>query len=673
MASSDLKGIPVSPLTGVLDARSSPDEMPANSLRLRKNFQTIAQGKLRRGTGWTKLLSISNYNNSDFHDQLVIFTPGGIRQPITMQFEAESTRGVRTLFVATQGKIAQLNEFSGNYRILGSGFGGDQSTKASAPRFHCAQVGDFLAFTNDFERPMYHRLENNGVDTFEPLLNFDDFELIGLSRAGICWAWHDCLFFADVEMDSQRFGYRLLWSNFRDPTSFDPAKLDSITGSQDLFTHERILGGRPLGNSFLIYTTHGIWEMVVVGGDQSFSFRRVYNGEDNQGVGVLKYPNTLVNLGTVHSYMAEDGIYNFSLFAPPSRLEWLHRASSLIYDSIDPNLCSVNVSNYSRNELLISVARIGASNDCPDITLRANILYQTADIVDHGFTSFCNYRSYSVPTIRDFILQNEICDAAGLIAAGYPWTNEGLPRPIPASSAAFMPKSFYTSIAQVIDGIITTEDWNQAMAATDSLCALLGNERLDDICRKCPGNILLVACSSSDWCLKELGDSVFYRERCVNPTAIGTTDSNGYTTAVGSYLLDGYDSILAFAPMFSTRQSGDPIIQCDQVRLDCIPIVQSPPSSIGLRIGISATPSDSNVDTSQIVWNQHSQQLLASRTKKTPAEHLIANTIPVDFLAWVFYRVGRVLYVELKISGTGGDATFSAVRADVKLKETNNY
>ena len=673
---SELKGVPVSPLTGVLDARSSPDLMPPGSLRMRKNFQTPAQGTLRRGTGWTKLLSSTPYNNRDFHDQLLNFG-AGIRQPITMQYEAESTRGTRSLFIGTQGRIAQLNEYGGNYRLLGSGFGGTQKTSASAPRFHCAQVGDYLIFTNDFEAPMYHLLEQNGIDVVEPLVGMDDLELIGVSRAGIVWAWHNCLFFADVEMDGERFAYRVLWSDYNNPTSFDPAKTESITGKKDLFTHERILGGRPLGKSFLIYTTHGIWEMVVEGGAESFRFRRAYDGEDNKGVGILKYPNTLVSLGNQHAYGAEDGHYTFNPYSgKPERVEWLHRATSLIYDEIDQELCSVHVSNYSKNELLISVARRGAPFDCPDITLRVNTAYQVVDVIDHGFTSFCNYRSYNVPTIRDFIVQNGICTVAGLIAAGYPWVNEGLPSPLPSSTAPFAPTHFYTDVPQTIDvdggaGDVDTEDWNQPEAIETSLCALLGDLRLDDICRRCQGPTLLVGCSSTDWCLKQIGD-VFYRERCTNPTATGTTNENGYTSPQGVYVLDGYDSLLMFAPMYA-RQAGDPAIQCDQVRLDFLDVPASPPSGIRLRIGISSEIADPNTDTSRIVFFQHSLKQLRKQTNKTPAQHLRLNTVPVDFISWVFYRVGRVIYVELKITGTGGDATFSAARADVKLVETDKY
>jgi len=201
--------------------------MASGTLRFRQNFQCLDQNKLRRGCGWKKLLSNTSYNNEDFHDQLLSLSNDedftSIRQPITLLFEAESTRKVRNLIAAKQGAIAKLNEYSGNWRILGTGYGGEQTTSAAAPRFHCAQVGDFLAFTNDFESPMYHRLEDVSVAGSPLIQPFPDLATIGLSRAGVVWAWRNCLFFADVEMDGKRFAYRLIWSDFDNPTAFDPA------------------------------------------------------------------------------------------------------------------------------------------------------------------------------------------------------------------------------------------------------------------------------------------------------------------------------------------------------------------------------------------------------------------------------------------------------------------
>ena len=1127
----ELKGIPVSPLTGVLDARSNPDALPQGSVRYRQNYQTVAQNTLRRGSGWTKLFSTTPYNNSDFHDQLLALS-GAMRQPVTLLFEANSTRGVRSLFAATQATIAQLNQNDGNWRIIGSGYGGDPVATGTARRFKCAQVGDYIAFTNDFERPVYHVLEQSPADGGALLNRFTDFDLIGLTRAKVVWAWHNCLFFADVEMDGDRIAYRLLWSNFKDPTSFDPAKLDSITGSKDLFDNEQILGGLPgLGNTFIIFTTQGMWEMSVTGNESSFGFRRIYNGEENKGVAVLKYPNTLVAVTNGQIYAAEDGIYLFNQYSgQPKRIEWLHRSTSLLYDTLDKSACDSHVAAMVNDEMLISVARIGAPNQLPDITLRVNMSYDVADIIDHGFSAFCGYRSYDVPTIRDFIIQNGICTLEALQDAGYGYGNEGLPSPLPDSTAPFQPLSVYTLTPQVIgtgdalgsaktvvevsrssnvatakvvahgystsdrvqiegisdpsfnnpnatitvvdvdhitypnkgpdltttaaavpfvrklgapvqataivlvDGTVTVkmnahgfstgqkvrvsprfggnpsvftalvsitvadvdtftypsgakvtdtqygmadivnaipahtpydwttggtphydnaqglvsgliyfyvpglnelklhlvgpntdlsstssftydgggidligvdnstfkfnyiynsatsappaagalrfnnatipsathlyvqrqdndgfdnsqklrnvqvndilrvqkhgdptifhtikvtnigkhnayydftftyvtgagtlvdtdpvdfssiptsetgklitasistglkvlvstvgpvltptlvsrndpdnvdvvtmtltahglltndliwvggisdtgfnafstpvvrivnlahptfsvtdanhftyvregnltdsksvsaptarkltntntsvEDWTRTNADSDSLCALLGNERLDDICRTCSGATLFVSASTQDLCLKQMG-GVFYRERCANPTATGTTNDDGYTSSAGSYILDGYDSILRFAPMFTTAP-GQPYVQLSEFKMFYQDVGQQPPSTIGLRVGVSGQPKDPNITGCGMIWYQHSQKPITCLSNKTEAQHKATNTQPNQYAKWNLWREGRYLAIETTISGTNGDVTFTSVVADVTVKEAEN-
>lgn len=679
----DVRGVPLAPLTGVLDLRSNPDLMQSGSLRLRQNLQTVGENKLIRGRGWQKLLSSAQYNNEDYHDQLLALSNGAIRQPVTLLSEAESTGGVRWLFAATQSRILRLNQYSGNWRILGDGYGGNPSTSAQAPRFQCGQQGDYLVFTNDFDAPMYHQLEYVSLEGEPNLQEFADAETIGLTKAALVWTWHNVVFFADVEVDSQRRANMILWGDYDNPTSLDPGKAASIAGNKVLDSNERILAGRALGNSFLIYTTRAIWEMVVVGGEKSFDFVKRYAGDKNENTALLKYPNTLVALPDAHIYMAEDGVYAFSpYYGKPERLEWLHRSTPYLYDNIDSVSCNVHVATYAQNELLISTASLGATDQCPDRTLRVNMQYRVPDIVDFGFTAFCQYRPQSVPTVRDFILANDICSAEEL-NADYPYDREGMPRPGATITAPFTPSSIWTSDPKTI-GDVVTEDW-EALAGEFSLCAILGDTGFDEWCHRCESKAILVGASSQDWCLKQLGE-VLYRERCANPTAVGDL-SGGYSSggsggssgsgvlyysAIGSYILDPYDSIICFAPMF-VPGAGSPMVQMGSVRLNAVPVVEAEPRSIGLRAGISADPQDSNNALAPIVWYQHRLYELKAITKLTPAQHLAAKTIPTDFIEWPLYRLGRVLYVELKIAGTNGDVTLSGIQAEVRPVEANNY
>lgn len=656
----------MSPLTGVLDTRSAPDQMPANGLRFRQNLQTVGQGKLRRGSGWRKFLSKASYNNSDFHDQLLLYS--ATRQPLTMLFGATSTRQINKFIIGSQTKLALLDEFAGNYRIIGTGYGGTPSTSASAPRFKCDQLGDTIVLTNDFDRPKYYVLEAAADNVGALVHEIPDLALIGLTRAACVWQWRNVMFLADVEMDYTRFSNRILWSQFDQPLQWDPADVQSIAGSKDLHRHERILAGAPSGNGFLIYTTHGIWEMVAVGGDQSFAFRRVYNGEDNEEMGTLFYPNTLVSRKETHMYLGSDGVYEYNQFSPsPQRVEWIHRSSNLLFDDIDSDACTVHIGASHGDEILFFVAKTSDANDCPSVGLRLNMQYQTADRIDHGFTALAKHHSQPIPTIRDFIVQHGICTIAALRTAGYPYVNEGLPNPLPSADAAFTPVSIYTDTPQTI-GSVTVEDWTEPESDPDSLCALLAGATFDDFCKSCKGIPVLVGADSVDWCLKEFDPDVFYRERCANPTAVGTSSVDGYTSAVGSYVLDGITSIIRYTPMYAE----DSIIKLEEIRLDFMEH-EGTDSEIGLRVGISSQLRDPNFDGCGILWHQHTKKRIKCLSTVTAERHNIQNTMPTDFVAWIFLREGRRLYVEMRIDGTGGDAIFSKAVAKVSASQTENY
>lgn len=674
------RGIPLAPLTGPLDLRSSPDLLGPGALRMRQNFQTIAENRLRRGTGWTKFLSSATYNNEDYHDQLLALTAGGIRQPVTLLFESETTQKTRSLIVGKQGAIAQLDEWSGNYRILGSGYGGVLSTSAAARRFKAAQLGDYLIVTNDWDKPMYHVIEAPSIDS-EPLLQpIPDLDTIALTRAKVVWSWQHCVFFADVEMDGERFAYRILWSGFNDPLSFDPVrKLRSITGRRDLYTDERILAFKPFGDVGLIYTSKRIWVIQSVGGEISFGFAVRYDSSDNEGKGILKYPNTLVRLAQEHAYLGEDGLYTMTpQQTEPARAEWLHKSTPWILDNIDSINCEAHVAIASGSELLISTASASALNACPDRSLLVNVEYQSASCMDAGFTALCNHRSYKVPTIIDFIISNGICDLAGLADLDIGFETEGLPKPLPIETGAFTPDCIYTTVTQEIDlgdggDPLVTEDWTEEEASATSLCALLGDMTLDDFCRSCEGVTLLVGAASSDLCLKQLGN-VFYRERCANPTSVGVTGDLGYDSALGAYILDGLTSVLRFAPVFMPKELiGQPLVRLTQFILDAISKVQNPPSTVLLRVGISAQVADPNVDQGRIVWFTHSAKQLKWLTDRTDAQHRTAGTVPSTLERWNLMRQGRVLYIELSIPGVGGDCELSAVVGEVEAVAAKNY
>jgi hypothetical protein len=169
--------------------------------------------------------------------------------------------------------------------------------------------------------------------------------------------------------------------------------------------------------------------------------------------------------------------------------------------------------------------------------------------------------------------------------------------------------------------------------------------------------------------LKELFGSAFYRERCANPTAVGETTELGYQSAVGSYLLDGYKSVLRFAPIFSPL-TGEQVnsIQIDRLLLNAVSTPADQPAGISLRVGVSSQVWDPNKpDDGKIRWFQHSTKLLKWLAGQTP------GTVPSELLEWKLFRLGRIIYVELTIDGVGGDCELSSATAKVAQVATRNY
>lgn len=248
------KPIPLKPLTGALDVRSRPDLMTPGSVRFRQNFASPQDLKLCRRAGWEKLLSQTPYNNQDLHDQLLPlqqyyadFVPvasgandvttypsslcdGSIlsrttgREYITYLSEIVSSTGFRKLIATTQSRIYELNERSGNWRLLADGMGGFPKTDLSV-RFQLCQVKDTVLFTNDVDQPVaYQMFAPIQGCAMRAVTNIPDLDTIFLSKAACCAAFKNVAFLGNVEMDGQRLQNRIIWSDYNDATSWDPAR-----------------------------------------------------------------------------------------------------------------------------------------------------------------------------------------------------------------------------------------------------------------------------------------------------------------------------------------------------------------------------------------------------------------------------------------------------------------
>lgn len=685
------------PLTGLLDNRSNPDDMPPFSFRLRKNLWQPEERKLCRMPGWTKLFSASPYNNQDLHDQMLaaqqyyasvpgaddsgvdawpdttgmcsgsVLTLNVGRQPFTMLYSATSTAGTRRLFAATESRLYSLNEKTGGWRLLADGYG-EMVVDGTSPRlrFYATQNGDRLLFTNDFDEPMVHVFDQPhfGCD-IEAVSSIPDLAVIGLSKAAVTFTWRGITFLADVEMDGLRYEQRLVWSNFEDLTSWDPAKTDSLAGFQDLEFGEKILGGEEAGDVFLIYTSRRIWEMRAVGGEILFEFHKRYT-PSQPGLGCLAFRNTLVAYRGTHYYCGYDGIYAYNLnLLEPERVQWIHAGSGVMFNNLAADFCNHTVAGFNTksNELWISWVPAGSVTGLPTQTLVVNLRYPMVHTVDDGFTAFVNHQPDTRGSVRDFILQYCACDIAGLDALGYGYTKEGLP----TSEAAcpILATSIYTDVGvAVLDA--TVEDWEQPTHAANSLCTFLDGVRLDTLCQACEDDPDFIMASSVDWAIKQFAPEAFYREM-VDPADYnnaGTMGDTGYTNAAVDYILNGYDSYLRTGAQGFGEKRDEKTIR----RLVVIgsAAVQTEPSDLELRVGYSSQAYDSNDEAAcSILWQAQNPQPLDCLDNRTTGEHAAARTRPAKPWEWPLFNRGYFLYWELKIAGTGGSSCFSEVLQDI--------
>lgn len=375
------------PLTGPLDTRSRPADIPPGAYRWKLNFQVTPEGKLCRRNGFQKFTGgATSFTNQDFHRQ------GGTREPITFQFESTSNDGTRRLYVGTQSGVWLVNLTTGVWTPIITGQG------AAGTRWRAAELQDVIAFTNNNDPVYACATDGTGGAVLASLAAKP------VTKAAVIVQYNGFLMVMNVVQEGTRQSSRILWSDLNLPDSFNSTSEGALNSFQDLDYGDDILAAAPLLGALYIFTRRSIWQARVSGStDSVFTFTRVYTEPKNQ-TGCIAFPNTLVSTGSDLYYMGRDGIYNWNPYIPfPVRADWLHRADGLIYRSdsaqrLDANYCLSPVTEYmpTNREIWISwpsVAQPEGMKGVNDWTLVGQLEHKTADVVDHGFTSFVNFRT----------------------------------------------------------------------------------------------------------------------------------------------------------------------------------------------------------------------------------------------------------------------------------------
>lgn len=645
------KTISIKPIDGLLDTRRLADQVEVGSWRWVESWEVTERGKLCRMSGYRRLLEEEFNNNADAHDQLLAIAGRTMRQPIVFLHEHPMASGAKKFFLATANTLYALNNSTGNYKVIGNAFSPVESTSCQEVGWSAGGFGDVAVFSNGVDPAVYHVIDQpvRGVanQSVQPI---PDLALLKVTRVGLVKQWAGITFYANVVQDGTRKSYRVLWSDYQNPISIKPKASASVAGFKDLDFGEVILAAAPIGNSMLWYTNLGIWISDVSSSGVTWS-KRYAPDENHPKDRCLSYPRTLVSTGSEHYYMANDGIYLFSLYVPrPQRIDWIHKASAVMYDDLDSRRCQVHCAGYEvlKKQLWFSWAKQGQG--CAQQSLVINTEFPFVSIVPKGFTAFGNLGFIRQKSVREFLLERCICDAAGLDSHDLGFVMEGgycaaNPEVVDASGCSGAPPTvLFTHSTVNLDGVLV-EDMTQQTAASDSLCAQLGGLTVADICSdeqqsdQCKPFDTFVMASSDDFCLKQTDPQIAYRERC--------TDFTG----CGGYLKEGYRSPLRSGPLDLNLPEQEKILA--RFGLQLYPVAQTVPSQVTLKIGGAGSALDPNTfDDDQpcaIMYQQQKPQPLACQGKRTAREHRAMGTREDGDLAWVTWWPGKFLYFEIDI------------------------
>jgi hypothetical protein len=394
--------IQLAPLSGMLDTRSRPADIPVGAWRWKQNWAVTSDGKLCRRGGherpWPEVIPPLNH---DLHEQ------GATREPITFQFESSDNDGVRRLFAGTRSRLYKLHDDTGVWDTIASGKGAYQS------RFHAAELQNKVFFTNNVDNVISYSLPSGPVGAAGDLVGG-----AGITAARVVIQFKGCIILMNCIVDGKRVSSHIQWSDLNDGASWtigDP----SIANFQTLDYGDAILNAVAILDRVYIFTERSIWSMSVSSdANKVFDFTPVYRESKNQAK-CLAYPNALLSTGIDVYYMGRDSIYRFSPYlAEPERPEqtqtdWMHRATGVIFRKadtvVDEDFAESPVAEYSPTTRELWFSWPGPTqNGVNNLTLVAQLDQRTADVVDTGYTSLVNFRRNPVTPgqsneMQDFI------------------------------------------------------------------------------------------------------------------------------------------------------------------------------------------------------------------------------------------------------------------------------
>lgn len=351
----------------------------------------------------------------------------GCREAITLLTEIVTSSG-RKLIAGTMSRVYELNQSSGNWRILADGLGNSGYTVnqcgCNSVRAITATLGGYLVYTNGFDAPSNYFVgdEPTGCD-LRALQTITDLEALGITRAGGVVEYKGFIIFYDFTENGERMSGSVIWGDFESPSEFIESDT-SFAGRATIAVGETILNAAVLGNALMFYTDKSIIRCTLVGGEDVFNFETIYKGGN-----AMKYKFSLINAGERHVYLGESDVFVMTQFDNrPVHIGWVTKAAGMIFNGIteddatylpiNKEACNLVTGGWSDEKEEAFLSWPTGENTCPNVTLRMNFKFGTADFVDHGFTAFLTFRNDARPTIGEWMEDLEICPRGSVVGTG---------------------------------------------------------------------------------------------------------------------------------------------------------------------------------------------------------------------------------------------------------------
>lgn len=575
-----------------------------------------------------------------------LMTRTGCREAVTHLAEIV-TSSARKLIAGTMSRLYELNQSSGNWRVLADGMGSPGYSAAQCGcndvRSMTATLGSYLMHTNNFDPPGIYLLgDDSSTCDLNALQPITDLMALGITRAGGVVTWKGFTIFYDITEEGERQGGTVIWSDLEDPNAFIEGDT-SFAGRATIAIGATILNAAPLGNWLIFYTDKGIIRATLVGGDDVFNFETIYTGGN-----AMKYKFSLINTGDEHLYLGESDIYKFTQFdTRPINELWITKAAGMIfngiaeddasYSPINADACNMVTGGWNEETKEALLSWPSGDNACPDVTLRLNTKFNTADYIDHGFTAFLTFRKDDRPTVGEWIEDMGLCARGSKVAVGL---KDG--SVCSAGTTVDNPPIYIRN---------ETEDPDLPVHE-DSLCARLAGMSLDDFCEDCASATTFIAASATDFALKQLEDDIGFRQMLG-----GNIEAyDGYSCHGEFYYNTGYDTVMQEGAE-RYRNEDEKIIK--RIRIEASPMVQASPSDLECDVGYGSTPSC-------MTWKSANPTLFECQTAKSAAQHATDRTRQDQQFTFPVWRRGVYLSARFRITGIGGLGKFSAMHKMIR-------